>query len=230
MDLDAEFARFTAELKSVEESVAAEQTAAPPPLAPPPVRPPPKVSDSKLSHLSIRVFCCIAANSGRLRHGQHELSAWQQPHWCSAVAPQKHTTPKHPPANPASSGWPHHCYLWVRTVCILIQASADQSAAIAAAAAAMAPPPLVPPPLAPPPLASPPVQLPPPPLRPPPAAPLQPAQGGYQQQPPPYGGMQQMQMGGPPPPQPMRGECERYGKLRAHPADTNNRPAGSRIC
>jgi hypothetical protein len=48
MDLDAEFARFTAELKSVEESVAAAPAgaadAAPPPLAPPPVRPPPQAS------------------------------------------------------------------------------------------------------------------------------------------------------------------------------------------
>jgi hypothetical protein len=55
MDLDAEFARFTAELKSVEESVAAEETAAPPPLAPPPVqqRPPPKVTHCRLVHPSI---------------------------------------------------------------------------------------------------------------------------------------------------------------------------------
>lgn len=44
MDLDAEFARFTAELKDVEETVAAQQAEAPPPLAPPPVRPPPKAS------------------------------------------------------------------------------------------------------------------------------------------------------------------------------------------
>lgn len=44
MDLDAEFARFTAELKSVEETVAAQQAEAPAPLAPPPVRRPPQVS------------------------------------------------------------------------------------------------------------------------------------------------------------------------------------------
>jgi hypothetical protein len=47
-DLDEEFARFAAELKSVEQAVAAETAAAaddaaapPPPLAPPPVLPPP---------------------------------------------------------------------------------------------------------------------------------------------------------------------------------------------
>lgn len=36
-DLDEEFARFAAELKSVEEAVAAQADAAPPPIAPPPV-------------------------------------------------------------------------------------------------------------------------------------------------------------------------------------------------
>lgn len=43
MDLDAEFARFTAELKSVEESVAAAAPEEPAPLAPPAVQPPPQV-------------------------------------------------------------------------------------------------------------------------------------------------------------------------------------------
>jgi hypothetical protein len=60
MDLDAEFARFTAELKSVEETVAAEQAAAPPPLAPPPVRPPPKVTQPKHLHPTLyEVLACL---------------------------------------------------------------------------------------------------------------------------------------------------------------------------
>lgn len=56
VDLDEEFARFTAELASVEEAVkssaTADETAAPPlvppPLAPPPVVPPPAAQVSTI--------------------------------------------------------------------------------------------------------------------------------------------------------------------------------------
>jgi hypothetical protein len=57
-DLDEEFARFAAELKSVEQAVAAETAAAddaaaaPPPLAPPPVLPPPV---AQVRHKMLRV-------------------------------------------------------------------------------------------------------------------------------------------------------------------------------
>jgi hypothetical protein len=67
-DLDEEFARFAAELKSVEQAVAAETAAdddaaaAPPPLAPPPVLPPPVAQVRCTSNLIYRVTYHACSN------------------------------------------------------------------------------------------------------------------------------------------------------------------------